>query len=96
MPINPSINSPSNKLPVICFPNPTENQLIATGLQRCNMTTNEGGTIDEENLAIYAADRVQTLGWIYLGLTTNCCQCHDHKFDPISMKDYYALAAFFP
>jgi len=77
------------------LPDPTDNQLIATGLQRCNITTNEGGTIDEENLAIYAADRVQTLGWIYLGVTTNCCQCHDHKFDPISMKDYYALAAFF-
>jgi hypothetical protein len=77
------------------FPDPSEDQLIATGFQRCNITTNEGGTIDEENLAIYAADRVQTLGWIYLGLTTNCCQCHDHKFDPLTMKDYYALAAFF-
>ena len=77
------------------LPNPTEDQLIATGLQRCNITTNEGGTIDEENLAIYAADRVQTLGWIYLGLTTNCCQCHDHKFDPLTMKEYYQLAAFF-
>ena len=75
--------------------NPTQEQLIATGFQRCNMTTNEGGTIDEENLAIYAADRVQTFGWVYLGLTTNCCQCHDHKFDPISTKDYYSLAAYF-
>lgn len=75
--------------------NPTQDQLVATGFQRCNMTTNEGGTIDEENLAIYAADRVQTFGWVYLGLTTNCSQCHDHKFDPISMKDYYSLAAFF-
>ena len=74
---------------------PTDDQLIATGFQRCNMTTNEGGTIDAENRAIYSADRVQTFGWVYLGLTTNCCQCHDHKFDPISMKDYYALAAFF-
>jgi hypothetical protein len=74
---------------------PTTEQLIATGFQRCNMTTNEGGTIDDENRAVYAADRVQTFGWVYLGLTTNCCQCHDHKFDPISMKDYYSLAAFF-
>lgn len=74
---------------------PSESQLIATGFQRCNMTTNEGGTIDEENLALYAADRVQTLGWVFLGLTTNCAQCHDHKFDPITMKDYYSLAAFF-
>lgn len=77
------------------LPEPTADQLIATGLQRCNMTTNEGGTIAEENLAVYAADRVQTFGWVYLGLTTNCAQCHDHKFDPISIKDYYSLAAFF-
>lgn len=77
------------------LPKPTEDQLIATGFQRCNITTNEGGTIDEENLANYAADRVQTLGWVYMGLTTNCAQCHDHKFDPITAKDYYSLAAFF-
>ena len=77
------------------LPNPTTDQLIATGFQRCNITTNEGGTIDEENLALYASDRVQTLGWVYLGLTTNCAQCHDHKFDPITMRDYYSLAAFF-
>lgn len=77
------------------LPKPTEDQLIATGLQRCNITTNEGGTIDEENLANYASDRVQTLGWVYMGLTTNCSQCHDHKFDPITQRDYYSLAAFF-
>lgn len=77
------------------LPKPTVDQLIATGLQRCNITTNEGGTIDEENLANYASDRVQTLGWVYFGLTTNCSQCHDHKFDPITMRDYYSLAAFF-
>lgn len=77
------------------LPDPTTDQLVATGFQRCNITTNEGGTIDEENLALYATDRVQTFGWVYLGLTTNCAQCHDHKFDPFTMKDYYALAAFF-
>jgi len=77
------------------LPSPTDEQLIATGFQRCNITTNEGGTIDEENLALYAADRVQTFGWVYMGLTTNCSQCHDHKFDPISIKDYYSLAAYF-
>ena len=77
------------------LPSPSTDQLIATGFQRCNITTNEGGTIDEENLALYAADRVQTFGWVYLGLTTNCGQCHDHKFDPFTMKDYYSLAAFF-
>lgn len=77
------------------LPKPTESQLIATGLQRCNITTNEGGTIAEENLANYANDRVQTMGWVYLGLTTNCAQCHDHKFDPFTQKDFYSMAAFF-
>ena len=77
------------------LPNHTDEQLVATGFQRCNITTNEGGTIDEENLANYAADRVQTLGWVYFGLTTNCSQCHDHKFDPISQRDYYSMTAFF-
>lgn len=75
--------------------NPTVDQKVATGFLRCNMTTNEGGTIDEENLAVYAADRVQTFGWVFLGLTTNCAQCHDHKFDPFGARDYYALSAFF-
>lgn len=77
------------------LPTPTESQLIATGFQRCNITTNEGGTIDDENEANMAADRVQTMGWVYMGLTTNCGQCHDHKFDPWTMKDYYSMAAFF-
>jgi mono/diheme cytochrome c family protein len=69
--------------------------LIATGFQRCNMTTNEGGTIDEENLANYANDRVSTFGWVYLGMTMNCAACHDHKFDPITQKDFYSMAAYF-
>ena len=77
------------------LPEPSVEQLVATGFQRCNMTTNEGGTIDAENLAIYAADKVQTFGWVFMGLTVNCAQCHDHKYDPISMRDYYSLAAFF-
>ncbi|MCA9048404.1 MAG: DUF1549 domain-containing protein, partial [Planctomycetaceae bacterium] len=77
------------------LPEPTLDQLVATGFQRCNITTNEGGTIDEENMALYATDRVQTFGWVFLGLTTNCSQCHNHKFDPFSMRDYYSLAAFF-
>ena len=77
------------------LPSPTDDQLVATGFQRCNITTNEGGTIDEETLALYAADRVQTVGWVFLGMTTNCSQCHDHKFDAFTMKDYYSMAAFF-
>ena len=77
------------------LPNPSDDQLIATGFQRCNITTNEGGTIDDENLANYAVDRVTTMGWVYMGLTTNCSQCHDHKFDPLTQKDFYSMAAFF-
>ncbi|MEI6713015.1 MAG: DUF1553 domain-containing protein [Verrucomicrobiota bacterium] len=77
------------------LPQPREDQLIATGFQRCGLTTNEGGTIAEENLATYAAERVQTMGWVFLGLTLNCCQCHDHKFDPFTMRDFYSMAAFF-
>ena len=77
------------------LPSPSESQLIATGFQRCNITTNEGGTIDEENMMNMAADRVQTMGWVYMGLTTNCGQCHDHKFDPWTQRDYYSMAAFF-
>ena len=77
------------------LPDPTTDQLVATGFHRCNMTTNEGGTIEEENLSIYANDRVTTTGWVFLGLTANCAACHDHKFDPITQRDFYSLAAFF-
>lgn len=77
------------------LPNPTQDQLVATGFHRCNTTTNEGGTIVEENLANYARDRVETTSWVWLGLTANCASCHDHKFDPITQKDFYAMSAFF-
>ncbi|MDP3072812.1 MAG: PSD1 and planctomycete cytochrome C domain-containing protein [Opitutaceae bacterium] len=77
------------------LPEATEAQRIATGFQRNNMVTHEGGTIPEENLLNYNADRVKTLGEAVLGLTFACAQCHDHKFDPITQRDYYSLFAFF-
>ncbi len=72
-----------------------EETLTATGFQRNAMVTHEGGTIAQENLVNYGADRVRTFGEAVLGLTVACAQCHDHKFDPISQKDYYGLFAFF-
>ncbi|MBL9186558.1 MAG: DUF1553 domain-containing protein [Opitutaceae bacterium] len=77
------------------LPGATEAQRIATGFQRNNMVTHEGGTIPEENLVNYNADRVKTLGEAVLGLTFACAQCHDHKFDPITQRDYFSLFAFF-
>ncbi|MEY4938690.1 MAG: hypothetical protein RIQ93_425 [Verrucomicrobiota bacterium] len=77
------------------LPDRTEAQLVATGFQRNNMVTHEGGTIVEENLTNYNADRVKTLGEAVLGLTLGCAQCHDHKFDPISQQEYYQLFAYF-
>ncbi len=77
------------------LPNPNIDQKIATGFLRCLSTTGEGGAIPEEYEAIYAADRVDTLGAVWLGLTASCAACHDHKFDPFSTKEFYQLTAFF-
>ncbi len=77
------------------LPKPTMDQLIATGFNRNNETNNENGLIEEEYEEIYAKDRADTFGAVFLGLTTGCATCHDHKFDPISQKDHYALEAFF-
>ena len=77
------------------IPDATEAQLIATGFNRNHMITHEGGTIPEENLTNYVADRVKTTSEVFLGLTFGCAQCHDHKYDPISQKEYYEFFAFF-
>ena len=74
---------------------PTEDQLVATAFNRNHMINGEGGAIRAENLAKTAFDRVETTGTAWLGLTVNCSQCHDHKFDPVKQKDYYQLIAFF-
>jgi hypothetical protein len=77
------------------LPNRTLDQHVATGFSRCLATTGEGGAIGEEYEAIYAKDRVETVSAIWLGLTTGCAACHDHKFDPVSTKEFYSLTAFF-
>lgn len=77
------------------LPNPTLDQLIATGFQRNNITTNEGGVIPEEYIVLYARDRTETLAAVWMGLTANCAVCHDHKYDPLTMRDFYSLSAFF-
>ncbi len=77
------------------LPDRTLDQLVATGFSRCLATTGEGGAIAEEYNAIYAKDQVETVSAIWLGLTTGCAACHDHKFDPVSTKEFYALTAFF-
>ncbi|WP_404310435.1 DUF1553 domain-containing protein [Neorhodopirellula lusitana] len=76
-------------------PNPTTEDLVATGLLRLNMITREGGAQPGEYLAKYKADRVRMMGTAWLGSTLACCECHNHKFDPFSAKDFYSMGAFF-
>ena len=77
------------------LPSPTREQLIATGFHRNHMINGEGGRIAEESRVDYVQDRVETTGTVWMGMTFNCCRCHDHKFDPLSQREYYQLAAYF-
>ena len=77
------------------LPEASKQQKIASGYNRLLQTTEEGGAQAAEYQAIYQADRVRNFGVVWLGATTGCAQCHDHKYDPFTIKDFYSLAAFF-
>jgi len=77
------------------IPNATIEQKVASAYNRILRTSQEGGVQDKEYLAKYGADRVRTTSAVWLGLTTGCAECHDHKFDPIKSQDFYAMKAFF-
>jgi hypothetical protein len=77
------------------LPGATLQQQVASGFNRCNITTNEGGIIDEEYLVLYTRDRTETVSQVWLGLTAGCAVCHDHKFDPLTQREFYEMAAFF-
>lgn len=77
------------------LPQPTRDQQIATAFNRLHRQTNEGGSIEEEFRVEYVCDRVETYSTAFLGLTMQCSRCHDHKYDPISQKDFYSLSAYF-
>ncbi len=77
------------------LPNATRDDQIGSGFNRCHVTSNEGGMIPEEYLVLYTQDRTVTTGLTWLGLTVGCAVCHDHKYDPLTQKDFYSLSAFF-
>ncbi len=77
------------------LPNPTPEQVLATAFNRLHQQEAEGGSVEEEYRVNYVNDRVTTFGTAFLGLTLECCRCHDHKFDPLSQQEFYELFAFF-
>ncbi len=77
------------------LPNPTQDALVASAYNRLVKTNSEAGVIEKEALHALKGEHVRALGTVWLGATTGCAECHDHKYDPISAKDYYALGAFF-
>jgi hypothetical protein len=77
------------------LPNASDRQRLATGFLRNSMNTHEGGTLPEEYRVIYIADKINTVSTVFMGLTMRCAQCHSHKYDPITQKDYYRFFAFF-
>jgi hypothetical protein len=77
------------------LPDATEDQKLATTFSRLHRLTNEGGSIQQEFLTANMNDRVQTFGSVFLALTLECTRCHDHKYDPVTMRDYYSIGAFF-
>ncbi|MDB6139876.1 MAG: Planctomycete cytochrome [Verrucomicrobiaceae bacterium] len=77
------------------LPNATDDQILATAFNRLHQQESEGGSVEEEYRVEYVCDRVQTFSTAFLGLTFECSRCHDHKFDPITQKDYYGLFALF-
>ena len=77
------------------LPDPTHEQILATGFNRNHLQSQEGGIVPEEFRVDYVADRTETFGKAFLGLTVRCARCHDHKFDPISQQEYYQLFSFF-
>ena len=77
------------------LPNPTQEQRIATGFNRNHMQSQEGGIVPEEYRTEYVVDRVNTLGRAFLGLSVECARCHDHKYDPVTQKEFFRLYSFF-
>lgn len=77
------------------LPEPTDDQRVATGFLRNNATTDEGGLIEEEYRVEYAIDRVKTTSMVWMGLSMECAQCHNHKYDPITQEEYYQFFAYF-